>query len=176
MTELLQALLTPLIAITMAYIAYQQYRLRLDERALVVYDRRLAIYKTAVGVLDRVRAGDSLSSTEAFSWLSSMAEAPFLFGEEIQEVIDPLFDAIYKFSVESELAPGSPPRSWSRAEAAIDVEVFRSILMKVFSPYLRPSSSLFASKRLSVAEVKELLRERTLDQRPDSTGDEDIPF
>src|SRR4051812_34426538 len=102
MVEILQALLTPVIAIATTYIAYQQYRIRRDEKSLAMYDRRLALFKPAISVVDRIRAGDTLVTDDAFSWASSVAEAEFLIGPEVQAVLDPLFEAVYEYAVLTE--------------------------------------------------------------------------
>jgi len=45
LVRVLGALLTPLIAIVAAYIAWQQWRIKRTELHLALYDRRLAVYK-----------------------------------------------------------------------------------------------------------------------------------
>lgn len=177
MTELLQALLTPVIAITTTYVAYQQYRIRRDERAIVLYDRRLAIFKTAVAILDRVMAGKALTTEEVFSWASLMTEARFLFGKEVQAVIDPLFEALFDYAVESEpVIKGKPYNSFC-ANAALGVEAFRVPLTEVFSTYLYPSSApLWVKRRLSVKRVNKLISEAAPHKNMASNVEGEIPF
>lgn len=126
MIELLQALLTPAIALVTTYIAYEQYRIRRDERALALYDRRLAVFKSAIAIVDRIRAGNAITTDESFAWLTSVQEAEFLFGEEVQTVIDPLFGAVHEYAIASEPASNGRPFDMACADAALNVERFRS--------------------------------------------------
>jgi hypothetical protein len=178
MTEFFQALLTPLIAIVTTYIAYQQYRIRRDERAMVLYDRRLAVFKSAIGAIDRVRAGNVIGMEDVFSWASSMTEAPFLFGKEIQAVIDPLFGALHDYAAESEPVKNGKPYSPACAEAALAVEALRWPLTEAFSPYLQlPGSPLWGKRRLSVKQVSKLVSDVLPNESATSNADEkDIPF
>ncbi|MCK0509570.1 hypothetical protein [Aromatoleum buckelii] len=173
----MQALLTPVVAITTTYIAYQQYRIQRDERAMVLYDRRLAIFKVAMRVLDRVRVGDSLTTEDVFSWASSVGEAPFLFGNEVQAVLDSMFGVLYEFAVESEPVTRGKPYNSSCAELALDVEALRGPLMKVLSPYLYPSALPPRRKRrLSPKQVERLLSDVASSRAADSRSEQDIPF
>lgn len=178
MTELLQALLTPVIAVVTTYIAYQQYRIRRDERAMVLYDRRLAIFKSAIGAIDRVRAGNAMTMDDVFSWASSMTEAPFLFGKEIQAVIDPLFGTLHDYAAESEPVKSGKPYSTACAEAALAVEALRWPVTEAFSPYLRLSGSpLWGKRRLSVKQVNNLVSDVLPTESTTSHADDkDIPF
>lgn len=178
MTELFQSLLTPLIAVVTTYIAYQQYRIRRDERAMVLYDRRLAVFKSAIGAIDRVRVGNPMGMEDVFSWASSMTEIPFLFGKEIQAVIDPLFGALHDYAAESEPVKSGKPYSTACAEAALAVEALRWPLTEAFSPYLQLSGSpLMGKRRLSVQQVNKLVSEVLPNESATSTADEkDIPF
>lgn len=173
MLDVLQALLTPTIAVVTTYIAYQQYRIRRDERSLALYDRRLAIYKNAVSALDLIRAGKPMTSADAFEWAASVAEAQFIFGEEIQAVLGPLFGAIYDFAVESEPTIKGHPYSIACANAALHVEEFRSPLMAVVAPYLRPAGSPQRRKpRLSLSQVEALLPK----PKAEPSSNDEIPF
>ena len=172
--ELLQALLTPVVAIATTYIAYQQYRIRRDEKSLAMYDRRLAVFKNAIGILDRIRAGDALVTEDALSWATSVAEAEFLFGSEVQALLDPLFDAVHDYAMASEpVSLGAKQYDTVCAEAAIHVEFFRRPLLETFSPYLRPAGApLPRKRRLSVKQVETLIPQKATTPNTD----EDIPL
>ena len=77
MTEFLQGLLTPVIAVVATFIAYQQYRLRKDERERDMYDRRLAVYQKVVSVIHNVRASEPMNTKDALDWRHSLSEADF---------------------------------------------------------------------------------------------------
>jgi hypothetical protein len=177
MTDVLQALLTPLIAIITTYIAYQQYRIRRDERSLALYDRRLALFKNAIAPIDQVHAGHRMTTAEALSLSSSVAEAQFLFGEEVQAVLAPLFSAVYEYAVESESRNDDQLLNIARVDAALLVEAFRTPLLRVMSPYLRPAGSPQTSKpRLTVAQVEALLAQCIPPEVTQTDDGRDIPF
>jgi hypothetical protein len=177
MTEILPALLTPLVAVITTYIAYQQYRIRRDERALALYDRRLAVFKSAVSILDRVRACEHMTASDSLAWLSSVAEAPFLFGEEVQAVIEPLFGAVHDYAITVEPVSKTKDFNTACAEAALHVEEYRNPLMEVFTPYLRPAGSPTRRKRrISLKQVSKLLPPEPTCEHLDKELGEDIPF
>jgi hypothetical protein len=177
MTELLQALLTPLVAVTTTYIAYQQYRIRRDERALALYDRRLAVFKSAVGILDRVRMCERMTASDSLTWLSSVAEAQFLFDEEVQAVIEPLFGAVHDYAITVEPVAKTKQFDTACAEAAFQVEAYRNPLIEVFTPYLRPAGLPTRRKRrLSLKQVSKLLPPEPTYEHLDKELGEDVPF
>ena len=77
---ILQALLTPTIAVTMTYIAYRQYRMARDVKAMELYDRRLRVYRATLSILDFIRRGNTLDFNRYSDWTNDVAEAEFLFG------------------------------------------------------------------------------------------------
>jgi hypothetical protein len=182
-----QALLTPVVAIATTYIAYQQYRIRRDERSLTLYDRRLAVYRLVIGMVDRIRMGDVLIGEEAFKWLNSIAEVQFLFGEEVQLVKDELFGAVFEYAMKTEpIKVENKPFNTACAEAMGNVECFRTPVEEVFAPYLRPAGSpLRRRKRLTVKQAKELMKASNIkvekdEQSPMSNSTkmegDDVPF
>ena len=169
-----QALLTPVIAVATTYIAYQQYRIRRDERSLTLYDRRLSLYKLTIGVVDRIRAGNVMMCEEALTWLTSIAEVEFLFGDEVHTVTDGLFGAVYGFAVETEPIANGGTKDFdvSCMDAAYNVERFRKPLQEVFAPYLRPvGSPIRQKKRLTLTAAAKLVA----DIKAKSPND-DVPF
>lgn len=85
--SLMNALLTPLIAIIATYIAWQQWqgnRLKLN---MDRYDRRLRIYQEVLKML-RTCSNRKPDWPDVINFGSSSAEADFLFGPEIRQYID----------------------------------------------------------------------------------------
>jgi hypothetical protein len=182
-----QALLTPVVAVATTYIAYQQYRIRRDERSLTLYDRRLAVYRLVIGMVDRIRMGNELIGEDAFKWLNSIAEVQFLFGEEVRVVTDELFGAVFEYAMNTEpVRLGKKPFNTACAEAMGNVEFFRMPLERVFAPYLRPAGSpLRRTKRLTVQAAKDLMNVANIQSAsydgPDQGGGtnaegKDVPF
>jgi hypothetical protein len=87
----LQGLLTPVIGVTTAYIAYQQwrgarYRLRMDQ-----YERRLRIYQSVVAFVRLVVHDFNPGLPQLMQFPADTAEADFLFDEDIPAYIDQLY-------------------------------------------------------------------------------------
>lgn len=87
----LQALLTPVIGITTAYIAWRQwrgarYRLRMDQ-----YERRLRIYQAVVAFIPLVVRDFKPTVQDIMQFPPKTAEAAFLFDKDIPDYIDEMF-------------------------------------------------------------------------------------
>ena len=88
---ILQALLTPVIAITTTYIAWQQWRTNRQKLNLEKYDRRLRIYQEVVKILQITMRDAKASPDDLLQFRTSVAEADFLFGKEIAMYIDEIY-------------------------------------------------------------------------------------
>ena len=88
---ILQALLTPVIAITTTYIAWQQWRTNRQKLNLEKYDRRLRIYQEVVKILQITMRDAKASPDDLLQFRTSVAEADFLFGKEIAMYIDDIY-------------------------------------------------------------------------------------
>jgi hypothetical protein len=87
LVSVLNALLTPTIAVITTYIAWQQWqgnRLKLN---MDRYDRRLRVYQEVVKML-RTCSNRNPDWADVINFGSSSAEADFLFGREIRQYID----------------------------------------------------------------------------------------
>jgi len=89
--EISKGLLTPTIGAVGVYIAWQQQksnqlRLKLDR-----YDRRLAIYVEVKKILSIIARDAAVSTEELLKFISSVAEADFLFGPEISQYVDEIY-------------------------------------------------------------------------------------
>jgi hypothetical protein len=82
--DVFSALLTPVIAIVTAFVAYQQWKVNKIRLDLERYDRRLAIYKA----VDAFYANIDIEGTATYQMVSELrhgtAEAAFLFPAEIE--------------------------------------------------------------------------------------------
>jgi len=172
MIEILQALLTPVIAVLTTLIGYQQYRLRRDEKALIMYDRRLKVYNQVVSVTHKVRASQPMCLQDALDWIHSLTEAGFLFGEEVEELIAEIYGSVLKwvhltepYKIRGE-EMGFVLDEWS-LECANVVEEFESFaypIEQVFSPYLHPDGAPVWKRRKSVKQLKRILKKQGLDE------------
>jgi len=87
LVSVLNALLTPLIAVITTYIAWQQWQGNKLKLNLDRYDRRLRIYQEVVKML-RTCTNRKPEWADVIEFGSSTAEADFLFGPEIRQYID----------------------------------------------------------------------------------------
>lgn len=89
--EILNALLTPIIAIVATYIAWQQWKVNKQKFDLERYDRRLRIYEEVRKILSIVVREAQVSYEELFRFYAAVSEADFLFGPEISAYIDEIY-------------------------------------------------------------------------------------
>lgn len=96
-------LLTPLIAVIAAYVAYQQWQTNERRLFLDLYDRRLKIYEHVRKLFGVVTRDANVGLDELRQFYSETQEADFLFGPEIRAYIDELFDHggnLYRWNAE----------------------------------------------------------------------------
>src|SRR4051794_19500432 len=89
--NLSQVLLTPLIAIIATYIAWQQWKTNQLKVKLDRYDRRLKVYEAVQSILRIILRDANASYDDLVKFRISVAEADFLFGPEIIEFIDEIY-------------------------------------------------------------------------------------
>jgi hypothetical protein len=89
--QVLQGLLTPVIAGTTTYIAYQQWKTNERRAVLDRYERRLRIYQRVVEMLRLVCANFNPEIHDLLKFAADTAEADFIFGREIPEYLDEVY-------------------------------------------------------------------------------------
>ena len=88
--QLLQGLLTPLIAAIAVYIAWQQWKTNERKTVLDRYDRRLRVYQRVIEFVSLVLIDFKPQPREIARFRAEVAEADFLFGPEIPAYIQEL--------------------------------------------------------------------------------------
>lgn len=89
--QILQGLLTPVIGVTTAYIAWQQWRTNERKAVLDRYERRLQIYQRVIEMLRHICSNFRPELQDLFKFSAETAEADFLFGEDIPKYIDEIY-------------------------------------------------------------------------------------
>jgi hypothetical protein len=89
--DISKALLTPIIAIVTTYIAWQQWKTNQQKLNLEKYDRRLHVYERVKEILSIVLRENRVSREALINYRLSVSEADFLFGSEIIEYIDEIY-------------------------------------------------------------------------------------
>ncbi len=92
------ALLTPLIALMATYIAFQQWKTNQLKLKLETYDRRLRVYEEVKKILIIILRDANVSYDDLIKFRTSVSEADFLFGSEIPEYIEEIYQRGVKLS------------------------------------------------------------------------------
>ncbi len=90
--EISKSLLTPLIAIVTTYIAWQQWKTNQQKLNLDRYVRRLCVYEEVRKILSIIARDANASIEDLLKFRTSVSEADFLFGPEITEYIDEIYE------------------------------------------------------------------------------------
>ncbi len=81
------AFLTPLIAITMVYIAYQQWQTNKLKLRKDLYEQRLSIYKSTIELVYTVISLRYANNDQIIKYARGTSNNVFLFGDEINEYL-----------------------------------------------------------------------------------------
>lgn len=107
--EGLSAGLTPLIAVVMTYIAYQQWCTNKSRLAHELYDRRLAIFKAVRAFYGEMGDAGTAKYGMVMKFYDATAEAEFLFDDEVMEHIEELYKkGMYLASLHEKMYPSTP--------------------------------------------------------------------
>ena len=89
--EISKGLLTPLIAVITAYIAWQQWKTNQQKLKLEKYERRLHVYEEVKKILSIILRDANASTDDLLRFRTTVSEADFLFRSEIIEYIDEIY-------------------------------------------------------------------------------------
>ncbi len=99
--QVLQALLTPTIAVITVFIAWQQWKTNELKLRLERYDRRLRVYQEVVKLLSEACGDGKALWDPLMKFRAATAEADFLFGPEIRQYLDEIFSRALKLRAAS---------------------------------------------------------------------------
>lgn len=95
MIDVLTALLTPTIALAVAWVSFQQWKTARDKLNLDLFDKRYVVYRGATDAIRTVTRDGGCKNNEAFGlMLAAWSESQFLFGPEVQGYLDELLNVI----------------------------------------------------------------------------------
>ena len=86
-----QGLMTILIGLIAAYIAWQQYKGNVLNLRLARYDRRFKVYDAVKQILSTVTREANVGADDLRKLGAALADADFLFGNEIPRYIDQVY-------------------------------------------------------------------------------------
>jgi hypothetical protein len=139
------AWLTALTAVIAAWIAYQQYRTARHRLRLDLFERRLAVYDSAITLIQSAVRDGNLQTDNVFTFVRDTRQAEFLFDQPVLAYIDALRSKSFRFrqlneQLHEQRVPVGPERTkivneesellnWYLAQAQGEAS-------KQFAPYL----------------------------------------
>lgn len=140
--QVLQALLTPTVAVAVGFIAFMQWRTAHQKVVLDLFDRRLAIYDGVIAAVEDYLSHFDDRSKASLQLYRLGLKAEFLFGAEVAGAIDRLRDDIYDHMKLVGRVNGSAPQLDVKAKADLEVLSERLIgvherFATVCAPYMR---------------------------------------
>jgi hypothetical protein len=110
--DLLQALLTPAIAVLTAVIAVAQYNLAQAKHRHELYERRSAIYKATMKFIAQVTSEGNARREDLHTFLRDTSEVAFLFkkSKPIQSFLDTLYKQGLDLETTNKLLESEAPR------------------------------------------------------------------
>jgi hypothetical protein len=150
--DILSALLTPAIAIVVAYIAYAQWRTANARLNLDLFDKRLAVYRKVHDAVGKVNATGLAEGAAEALFLEAQREARFLFGPEVKAYLDELWMHFIQLHAAQSNTQSTDEDVRKRAVQR-QSELFQEITQfyyeggDVFAPYLQMDQRLRAPKR-----------------------------
>lgn len=129
--QVMQALLTPAIALAVGVIAFMQWRTAHQKVVLDLFERRMSVYLKLKQSMFSINASGKVSEDSERLLLDVQNEAKFLFGSDISEYLEEL----WLIFIQAREYEGSPP-SKSIAQ--------RRKLMEAVSDFYRGGPDRFA--------------------------------
>lgn len=95
----LSGLLTPVIAVTTVYIAYQQYKTGKDKLRFDLYEKRLKLFESFKGFLFKTIEKGQIDGPEKSVFIHDTNEIIFLFGKDIKIFREALIKNVQELSI-----------------------------------------------------------------------------
>jgi hypothetical protein len=115
LVSVLSALLTPVIAITTATIAVQQYLLNRNQFRLALLDRRLKVFEATIELIATVLRTSTVAQTDLTKFLVGTSERGFLFGKDVATFLDSVYDNAVVLNSIGHPVPQQQVQQWQTA-------------------------------------------------------------
>lgn len=141
--EYLLSTITVIIGLSVAVVAYQQYRLAKDKLRLDLFEKRFSVYKGVQVFLTKVMSKGRVEQDDLFEFRAATQDAVFLFEEDIPEFIKSLDEKALTVNTIGEQLEGIPRGEERSRLVGQRSEGLRWLwgqlphLKDVFGPYLR---------------------------------------
>lgn len=90
--KVLSAALSPIVAIGAAVIAIQQNRTRKRQVRLGLFDKRYEVFVATMKLLSAAVSNANVTLDDLFAFLAATRTSAFLFGKDVQQYIDEVYD------------------------------------------------------------------------------------
>jgi hypothetical protein len=101
--------LTALIAVALAYTAYQQYRIARERFKLELFEKRFSVFAATRTLLSHVLTNANVSMEQFFEFRRAVAEATFLFEADITNYLSEIDKKALYLHTTHELMSQRPP-------------------------------------------------------------------
>lgn len=152
--DVLNALLTPVIAGTTVYIAWQQYQVSRLTLKKDLYEKRLRVYQAFMSYLSEIARNGKVHDNRVAQFYAEASESEFLFDSEVVEKADELYEqGIQLWYLDNQLYPfdGSPGLPVGDERSRIAHE--QSELLRWFLNQISDTRELFRGQ-ISIQERK----------------------
>jgi hypothetical protein len=137
------AFVAVIVAVAVACISYQQYRLSKDKFRLDLFDKRFSIYKGTQRFLTHISTKAKVEMDKLFEFRGDTQDAIFLFGDEISEYLRSIdqkaLDMWSRVEELRELPQGQERSRLCRENTNLLHALIKELpnLKDVFAPYLK---------------------------------------
>ena len=145
--EILNALLTPLIAVIAVTIAWQQYRVNHNSLRNQLYERRFAVFKAFMSYLADVMREGKTNYQRTGQFYAEASEAGFLFSEAISKHMEELYSkGIDLVSLHEQMYPSDGSPGLPVGEELSKVAKDKGDLIKWFQRQIKITKEMFKSE------------------------------
>ncbi len=93
--------ITIIIAVIGAFIAFEQWRINKNKLRLDLYERRLNVYRSTINFIGTAVRDSNIEIEKIIEFRTATSEAEFLFDKEVREKLDIIYDNAIKLRYRS---------------------------------------------------------------------------
>ncbi len=115
-------LLSAVLGVSMAYIAWQQCKINKYKVRVDLFDRRLRIYQEVMKFWARVMQNGTTTNDELVQLLRDTKESEFLFGHKVAEFINSIYKRGVDLDTDTKILNGAGPLSPKEKQRLLDAQ------------------------------------------------------
>ena len=147
LVEILNALLTPIIAILAVYIAWQQYQIEHHSLRNQLYERRYVVFKAFMSFLADIMREGKTNYSRVGQFYAEASEADFLFTEAVGKKRDELHSkGVHMVYLHERMYPSDGSQGLPVGEERSKVAKENTDLLKWFYDQIGEIKNLFKSE------------------------------